>query len=106
VAIKKGRKKGEGVYFVSMKVKGFMKVKTKLRTYKVNNSVNFIKYESTCPRGKPPDTAGDNNIQTIDRSFPSWLPDPLSQQTIWILTWKKIFNINETNSNHDKKLPS
>ena len=39
-----------------------MKVKTKLKTHGVNNSVNCIKYEGTYPRGKLPDTAGDSNL--------------------------------------------
>ena len=52
-----------------------MKVKTKLKIYEVNNSVNCIKQEGTClRRGKFPDTAGDNNLQMIDRSFLSRLP--------------------------------
>ena len=43
-------------------------------TYEVNNSVNCIRYEGTCLRGKLPDTAVDNNMQMIDRSFLSRLP--------------------------------
>ena len=63
LAIKKGEnKKKAGVYFVLLKRMGVMKVKTKLKTYEVNNSVNCIKYEGTCLRGKLPHTAGDNNL--------------------------------------------
>ena len=51
-----------------------MKVKTKLKTNEVNNSVNCIKYEGTCLRGKLPDTAGDNNLEMIGRSFLTRLP--------------------------------
>ena len=61
-----------------------MKVKTKLKTNVMNNSVNCIKYEGTCLRGERPDSAGDNNLQLIDKRF------PLSQQTSWILTWTNI----------------
>ena len=38
LAIKSKRKK-IGVYFVSLKRRGVMKVKTKLKTYEVNNSI-------------------------------------------------------------------
>ena len=52
-----------------------MKVKTKLKTYEVNNRVNCIKYEGSCLRGKlSVHTASDNNLQMIDRSFLSRLP--------------------------------
>ena len=51
-----------------------MKVKTKLKTCEVNNCVNCMKYEGTCLRGKLPHTAGDNNLQMIDRSFLSRVP--------------------------------
>ena len=44
-----------------------MKVKTKLKTNEMNNSVNCIKYEGMCLGGKRPDTAGDNNLQLIDK---------------------------------------
>ena len=47
-----------------------MKVKTKRKAYEVNISVNCIKYEGTCLRGKLPDTAGDNaGLLMMDRSF-------------------------------------
>ena len=71
LAIKKERKKG--VYFV----------KTKLKTYEVNNSVNCIKYEGMCLRGKLPNTAGENNSQMIDRS--SLSRRPTQSTTICIL---------------------
>ena len=40
----------------------------------MNNRVNFIKYEGTCLKRKFPDTAGDNNLQMIDRNLLSRLP--------------------------------
>ena len=61
-----------------------MKVKTKLKTNEMNNSVNCRKCEGTCLRGELPHTAGDKNLQLIDKRF------PLSQQTSWILTWTNI----------------
>ena len=63
---------------------GVMKVKTKLKTYEVNVSVNCIKHEATCLRRKLLDTAGDNNLQMIYRSFLTRLPT--QSTTIWILT--------------------
>ena len=74
LAIKKEKTKKTGVYFVSLKRRGVIKVKAKLKTNEVNNSVNCIKYEGTCLRGKLPHTAGDNNLQMIDRSFLFRLP--------------------------------
>ena len=74
-AMKNKNKNKTGDYFVSLKRRGVdMKVKTKLKTYELNNSVNCVKYEGTCKRGKLPHTAGDNNLQMIDRSFLSRLP--------------------------------
>ena len=77
--IKAGNKgKGEkerSVYFVSLKRRGVMKVKTKLKTYEVNNSVTSVKYEGSCLSGKfHAHTASDNNLQMIDRSFLSRFP--------------------------------
>ena len=40
----------------------------------MNNSVNCIKYEGMCLRGKLPHTAGDNNLEMIDRTFLFRLP--------------------------------
>ena len=71
---KKWTNKKTGFYFVSVKRRGVIKVKAKLKTYEVNTSVNCIKYEGTCLRGKRPNTAGENNLQMIDRSFLSRLP--------------------------------
>ena len=61
-------------YFESLKQKRVMKIKTKLKTYEVNNNVNCINYEGTCLRGKLPHTAGDKRLQMIDRNFLSRLP--------------------------------
>ena len=92
-----------GVYFVSLKQREIMKVKTKLRL--LNNSVSFIKYEGTFLRGKLPDTASLLQVTTTcEWSTEASIRDfPLSQQTIWILKWK-IIHKNKTNSIHDKKL--
>ena len=51
-----------GVYFVSLKQREIIKVKTKLRL--LNNSVSFIKYEGTFLRGKLPDTASLLQVTT------------------------------------------
>ena len=34
-----------------------------------------MRYKGTCLKENLPDTAGDNNVQMIDRSFLSWLPN-------------------------------
>ena len=81
-----------------------MKVKTKLKTNQVNNSVNCIKYEGTCLRGKLPDTAGDNNLEMIGRSFLSRLP---SQSTNYLdLNMEKYSLKMKQTASMTKTLPS
>jgi len=76
--------------FFSLRPRGILQLK--LETYKVNNSLNCIKYESKCLKKNLPDSACDNNVQTIDRSFLSWLPTQSTNH--FDLNVEKIFTKN------------